>query len=187
MNGTTHIIGGVSMALTFTLQTGMYKPSLSMENGIGVTLQEVALFGLLIAGSVTGAIMPDIDHKNSKISNQHKVLSFFARLLFTHRGFTHSALALIILSGLLFGIEPLMSADLALYYRPLILGIILGYTNHLCLDSLNPLGIPLFFPFSFRLKIANIKTKGFRIAMGEIIVRIILFSVILCCIRMIFM
>lgn len=183
MNGTTHKIGGAIMSLTVSLQTGIYKPSMSMDAGVVPMIQELSLFGILIAGSILGATMPDIDHKNSQISHKHKFLSFVTRLFCTHRGFTHSVPALLILSGILFGIKQLLSPEIVFYYSPLMIGIILGYVSHMILDLFNPLGIPLFYPLPFRMKVANIKTNGLGAVVVELIVIYILFCIILCYLR----
>ena len=47
MNGTTHKIGGAIMSLTVSLQTGIYKPSMSMDAGVVPMIQELSLFGIL--------------------------------------------------------------------------------------------------------------------------------------------
>lgn len=155
MNKSTHVLGGIA---------------LSLGCGAAISLPEQSLIslGCLAAASTFGAILPDIDKKNTAISNKHPVISFVVRLVTTHRGITHTLLALLIFAGLLYfpvralGIAPVIWS----YY-----GLITGYMSHLILDMLNPEGIPLFFPIKFKISIFKIKTGG----IGEYIVRLILF------------
>ncbi|NKR47264.1 hypothetical protein GS506_24770 [Rhodococcus hoagii] len=46
----------------------------------------------VITLAVISSLLPDICHAQSKIGRRFKVLSFFIRLLFGHRTFTHSLL-----------------------------------------------------------------------------------------------
>ena len=89
MNKTTHVLGGIA---------------LSLGCGAAISLPEQSLIslGCLVAASTFGAILPDIDKKNTTISNKHPVISFVVRLVTTHRGITHTLLALLILAGLLY-------------------------------------------------------------------------------------
>lgn len=156
MNKPTHVLGGIA---------------LSLGCGVSINLPEQSLLslGCLVAASTFGAILPDIDKKNTAISNKHPIISFVVRLVTTHRGITHTILALLILAGLLYfsvralGIAPVIWS----YY-----GLITGYMSHLILDMLNPEGIPLFFPVKFKISILKIKTGG----IGEYIIRLILFA-----------
>lgn len=98
---------------------------------------------VLLALVILGAILPDIDEHNSKITQLSgligKIVSFFAK----HRGIFHS-LAFILLFSVFLGWlwKP--------YYA---FAFFAGYLSHLFADALNPMGIPVFYPFSeFRLR-----------------------------------
>lgn len=155
MNKPTHVLGGIA---------------LSLGCGISINLPEQSLIslGCLVTASTLGAILPDIDKKNTAISNKHPIISFAVRLLTTHRGITHSLLLLLVLAvGLYFPIHALNIAPVTWSYY----GLITGYMSHLVLDMLNPEGIPIFFPVKYKVSIFKIKTGG----IGEYIVRLILF------------
>lgn len=55
--------------------------------------------------SVISSLLPDICHTQSKIGQKFKLLSFFIRLIFGHRTFTHSLLFIGIIGFLLYLID----------------------------------------------------------------------------------
>lgn len=115
-----------------------------------------------------GSILPDIDSKESKISQAAGPFSFFGRI-FKHRGMLHSLLFGLIL----FFIMSYFWND---YYAT---ALFIGFFAHLTGDMITPQGIKLFYPFlKFRIR-GPIRTGG----IGEWI--IVLF-VILGIIKLIF-
>lgn len=151
MNGKTHILGGLLAASFLSVQADIFTP----KELISIDEHSVVCFGVYLSCSVVGALMLDIDKKGTKASNCCKTVSFFSRLLFSHRGFTHSFLALILVGVLLFPLTfcPIGSACF--------LGTIVGYLSHILLDMMNPGKVPLFFPFKRRFSILNIGTGSF--------------------------
>lgn len=150
MVGRTHMMGGIAAALAISSVTGYFYPeSISMET--------ICSFGMFLGCAEAGALIPDIDKKQSTISHRHKIISFISRLLFTHRGFTHSLLCMAIIEIILFFLSIPVPGIIRI---PMLYGIMIGYLSHLFLDSLNPLGIPLLFPFHYRFSFAKIKTGG---------------------------
>ena len=94
-----------------------------------------------------GALLPDIDHPQSKIGSKFKIVGF----LFEHRGFFHSLLVI-----------PLIS--LLIYYfthsYTYILPVGIGYVSHLVSDAITKEGIMPFHPLSnFRLR-GFVRTGG---------------------------
>lgn len=144
MNKTTHILGGITFALGAGIKLGL--PNYS-----------IPALGCLVAAASCGALIPDIDKKKTAISSKHPFVSFFVRLFTTHRGFTHSLLALFLFAGVLY--FPFVRVNIPLltwaYY-----GAITGYLSHIILDMLNPDGVPLLFPLSTHISIYKIKTGG---------------------------
>lgn len=141
MEGRTHVLGAEAACLGLTVP-GIYRPE---------TL--VAAGGFFIAAGI-GALLPDIDTKHSTVSNEHRVTSFFTRLFFTHRGFTHSLLAcgiLYVLGMILTGFFPVL---------PVVNGLALGVLSHILLDMLNPMGVCLFFPWKKKISVGKIRTGG---------------------------
>ena len=175
MNKTTHILGGVTLALGTAIKIELPEYS-------------VVSLGCLAAAASFGALIPDIDKRKTTISSKHPFVSFFIRLFTTHRGFTHSLLALVLIAGTLYFINPhitlimLSVAHYAPFTRVFIrdnihlltwinYGIMNGYFSHIVLDMLNPDGVPLFFPLSNHFSICKIKTGG----AGEKCIRTFLF------------
>ncbi|MDU2552975.1 MAG: metal-dependent hydrolase, partial [Staphylococcus epidermidis] len=68
--------------------------------------------------------------------------SFFVRILFGHRTFTHSLLFIIGISFLLYFIQTPM------YYM---VAIVIGMFSHVILDILTPRGVKLFYPLPFNI------------------------------------
>ncbi|MFH1682762.1 MAG: metal-dependent hydrolase [Candidatus Woesearchaeota archaeon] len=103
-----------------------------------------------------GAVFPDIDERDSKITQWTGLFGKIVSLLNKHRGFFHSllfvAVALII-----------SSVFLTQFYS---WGLFLGLCSHLFLDSLTPAGVPLLYPFE-RFKARGwLRTGG----VGEVVV-----------------
>ncbi|MGL4344629.1 MAG: metal-dependent hydrolase [Cellulosilyticaceae bacterium] len=130
----THILGGVV---------------LSAVAGVYVWPQTGGALALCTVAAGVGALLPDIDHPNSWLSNHVGILRYPFKV-FGHRGATHSLLATLIVFAIIGGIFK---------GGPITLGMTLGYLSHLLLDMLNPRGVPLFYPFTKeKYKIARIHT-----------------------------
>jgi len=97
-----------------------------------------------IIGLMLGSLLPDIDADGSTITR------ILPKIPIEHRTITHSFLALVA-----------MTVVAAIFSRYFALGMFFGYLSHLLLDSLNPTGVPFFYPFN-RLKksFARIRTGG---------------------------
>ena len=119
----------------------------------------ITLFGILLLVSnvehkivfvlvaILATYIPDIDSRYSTIGKRkiNRVLQFFTK----HRGFIHSFVFLIMLTGLIVLIFPIIS-----------LGFFLGYSLHLFADSFTKDGIQPFYPFSKKRVKGRIATGG---------------------------
>ena len=101
---------------------------------------------VFLAIIVLASLLPDIDSAHSLLGSKVKAIS----MAFRHRGVIHSLFVMIIFGIILLLIKP------NLYY---LLAFIIGYFSHLMLDSLNPKGITLFWPFKKRLR-GSFRTTG---------------------------
>lgn len=138
MNGGTHKLAGVC--------TGVIASSFLLNEPY--TSEKVLLTGVLIGGSILGSLIPDIDHRQSKIGNKMKITSFIINKLCKHRGITHTPLLYMILS-VIFLLPTILSDNfLNTFYFNLVFGIFIGIISHLFLDSLTISGIPLLYPFT---------------------------------------
>lgn len=130
----------------------------------------------LYAGAIFGALIPDIDHINSRIGNKLKPISKLIKLLgVKHRGITHSLLGIIIFSFLIKKLFYLNWISQGWYYS-----LLLGYISHLIADMFNSTGLPILFPLKYRFKF------GFNIATGSWQENIF-FSIIITCLLLFFL
>lgn len=90
-----------------------------------------------VAGLLIGSVLPDIDETRSWLGRRIPVLSTLVKMLFGHRGLTHSGLVL-----LLMGVG-MMSVQ-SEFFQALFIGVIL----HIAADFFSAGGIPLLYPFS---------------------------------------
>jgi inner membrane protein len=86
---------------------------------------------------VVGSLLPDIDHPKSWVGRRTRPISTAIAATFSHRGITHSAIAVIGLTTLLLH---------AGYRRAGVSALIVGYLSHLAADMLTPQGLRLAWP-----------------------------------------
>lgn len=162
MLGKTHLVGGL---LTGELLFIANSSIIATQNP-----SQRFLFGATVcACSIIGSLFPDIDHKNSIISKKNPVLSFFARIFSSHRGFFHSPIIYIAVYLILFG----FFLKTNLYIGLISTAFLSGTFSHIILDFLNPMGVPLLFPFSKKkyhawlcMKTGSFAEKIIRSALG---------------------
>lgn len=149
--------------------------------------------GVMLAGSMLGCLLPDIDNSRSAISFKWPIARAcvaagqavirgisclfprkqqrYIRSLIGHRGLTHSLIPVILmpLAGLFIG-QVMGNGSLGSYTAG---GVAAGLLSHLLFDMLAG-GVPLFLPFTIkRVTLAHIKTGGvvewiFRISLTVI-------------------
>ena len=87
------------------------------------------------------ALLPDIDEQNSKINKWSGILGRLVIKVFKHRGLLHSLL--------FFG-----TVSLAMYTwwnQAYGLAFFIGYLAHITADGITPMGVPIFYPFKFKI------------------------------------
>ena len=125
-----------------------------------------AVAGLLLAGhtdvkttavsaGVAGisALLPDMDDPHSKLGRLVAPASWAVKVTIGHRGPLHSLLG----AGMAFILASLFMRS---GYAHLIPMVVAGYMSHLFMDSLNPQGVPWFWPLKTHLRIPLIQTGG---------------------------
>jgi len=102
---------------------------------------------IFIIVTLIATFIPDIDSRFSDIGRKKisRILQFFTK----HRGITHSFVFLIIITGILVFVFPIIA-----------LGFFLGYGLHLFADSFTKEGITPFHPFSKIKATGGIVTGG---------------------------
>ncbi len=128
-------------------------------DGLSVDILDPINLGVISAGLILGSLIPDLDHKNSYISNKAKSLSFFTSRLFKHRGFTHSILGTLIFYYILNYFLPKLSLYIDIFYLDIFKwALIIGFISHIILDMMTPGGVVLFYPIiDKRIRLVNIK------------------------------
>lgn len=150
MMGKTHKLGGLCTGLMVS----------AILTNLPITTDKLIIDGIIIGTTVFGSLLPDIDHTNSTIGKQHKIVSKCTNVLFGHRGITHAPLIYFAIFGILFwmlnGIDTLL--------KPFILagvfGLFIGIMSHLFLDIITKSGIPILYPISKeKVHISNFRSE----------------------------
>ncbi|WP_395143365.1 metal-dependent hydrolase [Armatimonas sp.] len=130
MTWRTHLAGGLA-----TLW--LLKPFVPAES-----------IGLLAIAAGLGALLPDLDARESRIKNltlgtgiaPFALPAFALHRLLGHRGLLHSLLGLLL-------VALVVGLPIALYLEPVAaIALLLGYASHLALDASTKAGIPFWFP-----------------------------------------
>ena len=107
---------------------------------------------VLVVNSAVGSVLPDIDLETSYIGCRIPILPKFINRVFGHRGFTHSILCMVCCSFLL--------RIIPWYLEIILFAFCVGYLSHLILDMLNSVGVPLFYPYKKKIRIAWISSDS---------------------------
>lgn len=118
----------------------------------------------LVAG--VAALLPDLDDPRSFIGRKVWPVSAGLRLAVGHRGAMHSLAAALAISAVLgFFLRGLVPDA----FHPLLA----GYLSHLVLDTLNPAGVPWFWPLKLRLRVPVV-------GVGSVLERLVLVPALFC-------
>jgi inner membrane protein len=118
--------------------------------------------GTLMTACAFAALLPDVDHPSSTLGQLISPVSKLISMMFGHRGFTHSLLALFgviyvlgymapeatvvadVIDAVANKSDPMQNHDLWITV------ISIGYLSHLLGDVITPAGLPLLYPFKKR-------------------------------------
>lgn len=119
MTGTVHLGAGIVLGIAYAQYSN------------ADTLGSISI----VAVTALGALLPDIDHENSKLGRRVWLISWSLRRLLGHRGLTHSALALVALVALV-----------ARTNSTYVIALLVGVASHILLDMLTRRGVRLLYP-----------------------------------------
>lgn len=136
MRGSTHAAAGIA--------TGIL-----LSNCFDINTGQSLLY---TACSIIGSLFPDIDNTSSKIGQHTKPASYLIQLFIGHRTFFHAPVIYLIAAILITSAYP----GTAIFCT----AFLAGAASHLTLDSLNPAGIPLFWPLNKHFNIAKFQSGG---------------------------
>lgn len=136
MTGTTHLAAGLFAGATLVL-------CLHLQPVQGA---------VVIAGTALGSLVPDIDHKNSTISQKVKPVGAVVSVIAGHRKLLHDPVFYMT-----------AYAALALCYGSIpftAMPLFLGVSSHLLLDVLNMAGIPFLYMLNkkWRIRLLRVRT-----------------------------
>ena len=98
--------------------------------------------------AVVGALLPDLDHPKSWIGRRSRPFSTALGTALGHRGFTHSAVAVL-------GLVALLQAG---YHPGAVSALSIGYASHLAADILTPQGLRLTWPLRLTWRVPIYRT-----------------------------
>ncbi|MEM7028983.1 MAG: metal-dependent hydrolase [Chloroflexota bacterium] len=169
MLGHTHALIGVTTVVGMQALTGFMQPHLIEGVPVGIVLN--------ISVGIIGALLPDIDAKESSIKRElglaGQIIQSFLRMIgVKHRGATHFGLTALLL---FFGATIL---GRCWAYPDLGFAFGMGYVSHIVADSLTKSGVLLLWPFY--PKSVHLLPKLLRIRTGSS-VETLLFMVVAVC------
>lgn len=100
-----------------------------------------APYPLALAGAgALAALLPDIDHPQGTLRQRLGIVGHVGLGWLSHRGITHTLLALALVAAATWAIAP----------GPLAMAVAAGYGSHLVADMLTRQGLPVLWPLSSR-------------------------------------
>ncbi|MDQ0337382.1 inner membrane protein [Caldalkalibacillus uzonensis] len=102
-------------------------------------------YGFFLILVLIGSIFPDIDKFRSRLGRKLWFLSAFISVLFSHRGFTHSLLFIVIM-----GVSSLWVTQALDVHPVYALGWTLGVACHVAGDFMTKGGVALLYPYKKR-------------------------------------
>jgi inner membrane protein len=110
---------------------------------------------ICLIGNTVGALIPDMDQATNKLWDMLPGGNFtgilLRKLMLSHRTISHSILGVFIAYKLLWIFLPIILNPAHIYLNFVILSILIGIISHILADSLTKDGVPLFFPFIFKI------------------------------------
>lgn len=156
MTSRTHDMFALSTLVTVS---AFYPPS---------DLNLPTLFAALI-GCVIGSLLPDMDQASNRLWDMlpagDYVGKLFRRIFLGHRTLSHSLLGIFLFYKFLEFVLPKFLNPQFIDPRVALYAIMLGILSHLVADSLTEEGVPLLFPFGFKIGFPPI--KSWRIKTGQ--------------------
>lgn len=139
-----NITGHFAMAASAYLVTAKLMPDFEL-------FQQPHLFYIGLFVCLFGSLLPDLDHPESKLGSKVPFISYPIAGIFGHRGITHSLLAITTIAWAMK--TYIFTNNTTGLYLLFMWPLAIGYLSHLFADLFSYAGIPLFYPFRFKLRI----------------------------------
>lgn len=145
-----------------------------------VSLNLPTLFSAMI-GCVIGSLLPDMDQASNRLWDMlpagDYVAKIFRRIFLGHRTISHSLLGIFLFYKILEFILPKFLNPQFIDPQITLFAIMIGSISHLVADALTEEGIPLLFPFGFKVGFPPI--RSWRIKTGMWFENLIVFPGVL--------
>lgn len=136
-------------------------------------LKESNNWGHIFFGAIFACLLPDIDHPQSWLGRKIKFISVPISRFFGHRSITHSFVAIFLYIHLINN-----NFLLKIFPYDIMEAFIISYIGHIIADCLTPSGVPLLWPFFFRLRIPIIRTHKKNLYEKFFCILILIFSIL---------
>lgn len=137
---------------------------------------------LIMSGAIVGSLLPDIDHRQSKISRSSAVASltsFITSIFSKHRGALHTLFFIMIIYIASIFITLWMPMQFQTAGKLIFAGLIPGMWSHIVLDTLNPGGIMWLYPLKKKyIHILKIRTGSLLEIAGASILAVLLYILV---------
>lgn len=169
MTGRTHDVAGLT-ALTIVIVLMPTIPQMTLATAI-------TAFG----ANFVGSLFPDIDQPTSDFWDNFRggpfISKIVCRFLGGHRHFSHSIFGTIFISVALAlflkGIAPIVLIDMRIVWW----SFMIGFVSHILFDMFTKEGVPLFWPFLWKIGIPPF--RAIRIRSGFFVENLIIFPSLL--------
>jgi len=135
-----------------------------------------------LVGSVVGALAPDLDQATNRLWDMLPAGDYIGKilrgLLLQHRTISHSILGVVVFYKILQFVIPRLLNPAYVDPNLVIASVMIGFVSHIVADMFTKEGVPLFFPFPFKVGIPPF--KALRITTGKFMENFVIFpSVVL--------
>ena len=141
-----------------------------------------------LIGCEIGSLLPDVDQASNRLwdllPGGNMIGKMCKGIFIAHRTISHSLIGTFLLYKLLWLVLSVLLNENSIGIQTVVNSVMIGFLSHLLLDSFTEAGLPLFFPFTFKvgfppLRSWRIKTgKGFEkfVVFPSIIVYLVWFA-----------
>lgn len=156
LNANCHKIGGISAGISVSSALyhyeifDKYKVDYILSLHIPDEFVHTIPILIIVILACYSSIWADIDHTQSQIGKRHPYISGFLNKTFGHRGITHYPILLVFI-GFFFYLFLRFYPLQTVFYNVLLyvsIGILVGYSSHIILDTFNYGGIAWLAPLS---------------------------------------
>jgi len=131
--------------------------------------------------NIIGALTPDLDQAGNRLWDLLPAGNFLGKILrklfLSHRTISHSLLGVYLFHRLLVFILPKILNPDFINTQIIYFSLMIGLISHILLDALTEEGVPLFFPFKFKIGFPPI--SSWRIKTGRWFEKYVIFPAII--------